>query len=146
MVTIFTASLTFSNSTFCPYSNNWLLCITETVRVYCAVRPESHERIIWKPQNWALAFNLAYFTHRSLSTTQWAAVSHNRRIQAPMHTQIFLSVCTHALRSASLFWHTLYMIRKMLTMSPYSTSFHSGYCLQRRDTVLSGIHVRADGS
>ena len=56
-VTIFTASLTFSNSTFCPhnvfmcfvwiseqtaimslYSINWLVCITETEFVYCAVR------------------------------------------------------------------------------------------------------------
>ena len=55
-----TASLTFSNSTFCPhsvfmcfvwiweqtaiislYSINWLVCITETECVYCAVRTES---------------------------------------------------------------------------------------------------------
>jgi len=54
---ICTASLTFTNSTFCPhsvfvcfvwiweqtaiislYSINWLVCITETVSVYCAVR------------------------------------------------------------------------------------------------------------
>ena len=57
MVTICTASLTFSNSTFCPhtvfmcfvwiseqtaiislYNINWLVCITETQCVYCAVR------------------------------------------------------------------------------------------------------------
>ena len=57
MVTIYTASLTFNNSTFHPhtvfmcfvwiseqtaiislYSINWLVCITETQRVYCAVR------------------------------------------------------------------------------------------------------------
>jgi len=54
---LYTAILTFSNSTFCPhsvfmcflwmweetviiflYSINWLVCITETVCVYCAVR------------------------------------------------------------------------------------------------------------
>ena len=59
MVTICTASLTFSNSTFCPhnvfmcfvwiseqtaiislYSINWLVFITETESVYCAVRTE----------------------------------------------------------------------------------------------------------
>ena len=57
MVTICTASLTFNNSTFCPhsvfmcfvwiseqtaiislYNINWLVCITETECVYCAVR------------------------------------------------------------------------------------------------------------
>jgi len=57
VVTICTASLTFSNSTFCPqtvfmcflwiseqtaiislYNINWLLFITETECVYCAVR------------------------------------------------------------------------------------------------------------
>jgi len=57
VVTICTTSLTFNNSTFCPhsvfmcfvwiweqtaiislYSINWLVCITETVCVYCAVR------------------------------------------------------------------------------------------------------------
>jgi hypothetical protein len=55
-----TGSLTFNNSTFCPhsvfmcfvwiseqtviislYSINWLVCITETECVYCAVRTES---------------------------------------------------------------------------------------------------------
>ena len=60
MVTICTASLTFSNSTFCPhslcmcfvliseqtafislYSINWLLFVTETQCVYCAVRTGS---------------------------------------------------------------------------------------------------------
>ena len=60
MVTICTASLTFNKPTFCPhsvfvcfvwiweqtaiislYSNNWLVCITETESVYCAVRTES---------------------------------------------------------------------------------------------------------
>ena len=59
VVTISTAGLTFGNSTFCPhsvfvcfawfseqtaiisiYSINWLLCITETECVYCAVRTE----------------------------------------------------------------------------------------------------------
>ena len=58
MVTICTASLTFSSSTFCPhsvfmcfvwiseqtaiislYNINWLVFITETHCVYCAVRP-----------------------------------------------------------------------------------------------------------
>jgi len=57
VVTICTTSLTFNNSTFCPhglfvhfvwiseqtaiislYSTNWLVFITETERVYCAVR------------------------------------------------------------------------------------------------------------
>ena len=57
---LYTASLTFSNSTFCPhsvfmyfvwiseqtaiislYSINWLVCITETECVYCAVRTGS---------------------------------------------------------------------------------------------------------
>ena len=57
MVTIYTTSLTFNNSTFCPhsvfmcfvwiseqtaiiflYSINWLVFITETGCVYCAVR------------------------------------------------------------------------------------------------------------
>ena len=60
VVTICTANLTLSNSTFCPhsvfmcfvwiweqtaiislYSINWLVCITETECVYCAVRTES---------------------------------------------------------------------------------------------------------
>ena len=60
MVTICTTSLTFSNSTFCPYSVfmcfvwiseqtaiislysiNWLVFITETECVYCAVRTGS---------------------------------------------------------------------------------------------------------
>jgi hypothetical protein len=60
VVTICTASLTFNNSTFCPhsvfmcfvwiweqtaiislYSINWLVCITETECVYCAVRTGS---------------------------------------------------------------------------------------------------------
>ena len=60
MVTICTTSLTFNNSTFCPYSVfmcfvwiweqtaiislyniNWLVFITETVCVYSAVRTES---------------------------------------------------------------------------------------------------------
>ena len=60
MVTICTASLTFSNSKFCPhcvfmcsvwiweqtaiislYSVNWLVCVTETECVYCAVRTGS---------------------------------------------------------------------------------------------------------
>jgi hypothetical protein len=59
VVTICTTSLTFNNSTFCPhsvfmcfvwiweqtaiislYSVNWLVCITETECVYCAVRTE----------------------------------------------------------------------------------------------------------
>jgi len=58
VVTICIANLTFSNSTFCPhsvfmcfvwiseqtaiislYNINWLVCITETECVYCAVRP-----------------------------------------------------------------------------------------------------------
>ena len=57
VVTICTASLTFNNSTFCPhsvfmcfvwiseqtaiislYNINWLVCITQTECVYCAVR------------------------------------------------------------------------------------------------------------
>ena len=57
VVTIYTTSLTFTNSTFCPqsafmcfvwiseqtaiislYSINWLVCVTETECVYCAVR------------------------------------------------------------------------------------------------------------
>ena len=57
VITICTASLTFSNSTFCPhsvfmcfvwiseqtaiislYNINWLVCITEKDSVYCAVR------------------------------------------------------------------------------------------------------------
>ena len=57
---LYTASLTFSNSAFCPhsvficfvwiweqtaiislYSINWLVCITETECVYCAVRTGS---------------------------------------------------------------------------------------------------------
>jgi len=61
VVTICTASLTFNNSTFCPhsvfmcfvwiseqaaiislYSINWLVCITETECVYCAVRNGSY--------------------------------------------------------------------------------------------------------
>jgi len=59
VVTICTTSLTFNNSTFCPhnvfmcfviseqtaiislYSIDWLICITETVCVYCAVRTGS---------------------------------------------------------------------------------------------------------
>ena len=60
VVTICTTSLTFNNSTFCPhsvfmcfvwiwkqtaiislYSINWLVCITETECVYCAVRAGS---------------------------------------------------------------------------------------------------------
>jgi hypothetical protein len=60
VVTICTASLTFNNSTFSPnsvfmcfvwiweqtaiislYSINWLVCITETQCVYCAVRTAS---------------------------------------------------------------------------------------------------------
>ena len=60
MVNLYTASLTFSNSTFCPhsvfmcfvwiwqqtaiislYSINWLVFITETECVYCAVRTGS---------------------------------------------------------------------------------------------------------
>ena len=60
VVTICTPSLTFNNSTFCPhsvfmcfvwiseqtaiislYSINWLVCITETECVYCAVRTGS---------------------------------------------------------------------------------------------------------
>ena len=59
MVTICTTSLTFNNSTFCPhsvfkcfmwiseqtaiislYGIKWLVCITETECVYCAVRAE----------------------------------------------------------------------------------------------------------
>jgi hypothetical protein len=58
--TLCTASLTFTNSTFCPhsvfmcfvwiseqtaiislYSINWLVCVTETQCVYCAVRTGS---------------------------------------------------------------------------------------------------------
>ena len=57
MVTIFTTSLTYTHSTFCPhsvficfvwiweqtaiislYNINWLVCITETECVYCAVQ------------------------------------------------------------------------------------------------------------
>ena len=60
MVTICTASLTFSNSTFCPhcvfmcfvwiweqtaiispYNINWLVCTTKTECVYCTVQAES---------------------------------------------------------------------------------------------------------
>ena len=63
-----TASLTFSNSTFCQhsvfmcfvwiseqtaiislYSINWLVCITETECVYCAVRTGSLYIIQWLP-------------------------------------------------------------------------------------------------
>ena len=68
MVTICTTSLTFHNSTFCPhsvfmcfvwiseqtaiislYNINWLVCITETECVYCAVRTESLNisRVTW---------------------------------------------------------------------------------------------------
>ena len=58
---LYTASLTFSNCTFCPhsvfmcfvwiweqtaiislYNINWLVCITETQCVYCAVRTNVH--------------------------------------------------------------------------------------------------------
>ena len=61
VVAICTASLTFSNSTFCLhsvfvwiweqtaiislYNINWLLCITETECVYCAVRTGSLYRV-----------------------------------------------------------------------------------------------------
>ena len=64
MVTIYTASLTFNNSTFCPhsvfmcfvwiseqtaiislYSINWLVFVTEMKCVYCAVRTESLYKI-----------------------------------------------------------------------------------------------------
>jgi len=60
VVTIYAASLTFNNSTFCPhnvftcfvwiwkqtaiislYNINWLVCITERECVYCAVRTAS---------------------------------------------------------------------------------------------------------
>ena len=64
VVTICTTSLTFNNSTFCPhsafmcfvwiseqtaiislYSINWLVCVTETECVYCAVRTVSLDTI-----------------------------------------------------------------------------------------------------
>jgi hypothetical protein len=67
VVTICTTSLTFSNSAFCPhsvfmcfvwiweqtaiislYSVNWLVFITETVCVYCAVRTGSSKDIAFR--------------------------------------------------------------------------------------------------
>ena len=67
VVTIYTASLTFNNSPFCPhsvfmcfvwiweqtaiislYSINWVVCITETESVYCAVRTERDLRHVWE--------------------------------------------------------------------------------------------------
>ena len=70
VVTICTASLTFSNSTFSPhsvfmcfvwiseqtaiislYSINWLVCITETECVYCAVRTGSDQQTQWPAEN-----------------------------------------------------------------------------------------------
>ena len=44
------------------------------------------------------------FIHHSRSKIKWAA-SHNRRIHAQMHTQIFRSLCAqeHALRIAAQF-------------------------------------------
>ena len=74
VVTICTTSLTFTNSTFCPhsvvmcfvwiseqtaiislYNINWLVCITETECVYCAVRTGSLyiiqiNRSLWRVQ------------------------------------------------------------------------------------------------
>jgi len=65
VVTICTTSLTFSNSTFCPhtvfmcfvwileqtaiislYNINWLVFVTETQSVYCAVRTEFLNEIL----------------------------------------------------------------------------------------------------
>ena len=57
------------------------------------------------------------FIHQSLSKVKWA-VPQNRRFQAPMHTQIFRSLFAqeHALHSAVLFCHILYMFRMMSTV------------------------------
>jgi len=81
VVTICTASLTFNNSTFCPhsvfvcfvwiweqtanislYNNNWLIFVTETASVYCAVRTGyfSHGQL---PKERYAGFNLEANPH-----------------------------------------------------------------------------------
>jgi hypothetical protein len=75
-----------------------------------AVASEKRNTPFWRLIMYSL------FLHHSRSKIKWP-VHYNRRIQAPMQTQIFRSLCAqeHALRSAALFRHTRYMLRKMLT-------------------------------
>ena len=103
MVTIFTASLTFSNSTFCPHSVfmcfvwiseqtaiislhniNWLVFITQTQYVYCAVRT-----------GYLIQFKLNFVSKDWIQTTINAAtitVTHKPRnaISQPWHARSFI--------------------------------------------------------
>jgi hypothetical protein len=87
VVTICTTSLTFNNCTFCPhsvfmcfvwtseqtaiislYSINWLVCITETECVYCAVRTG------YTKSSTGLRMNLTFILERIISANCWQYV------------------------------------------------------------------------
>ena len=113
---LYTASLTFSNSTFCPhsvfmcfvwiweqtaiislYSINWLVFITETECVYCAVRTGclyTIQVIFWSLRGYAVT--AAQLIHQSLKAGDFDArprcklhtlLSHDRRARYCYATQ-----------------------------------------------------------
>ena len=140
VVTICTTSLTLNNSTFCPrnvfmcfvwiskqtaiislYNINWLVCITETVSVYCAVRtgPTNCSTVCATPQflsaEHALSQPSLCHTAVPLSRTRLLtaqSVPHRSFSQqnTPFHSPVcatpqFLSA-EHALSQPSLCHHT----------------------------------------
>ena len=134
MVTICTASLTFNNSTFCPltifmcfvwiseqtaiislYNINWLVCITETECVYCAVRAGSLN------QTDSVSPFKGY--HRSIHTHDKKPTNQNNTATGPPRGG-----------SRTINWGALHV--RSSIWCPRNTSKHTLICAQMKSTVF----------
>jgi hypothetical protein len=131
VVTIYTTSLTFNNSTFCPHSVfmyfvwisektgvislhnfNWLVFITETVSVYCAVRTGS------------LCINQNLFAFKSLVCT--------------IHTVH----CTHCARCTLCTIHTVHCTHSALYTLCTVHTVHCTHCaLYTLCTIYTALYT-----
>ena len=121
MVIICTASLTFNNSTFCPhtvfmcfvwiseqtaiislYNINWLVFITETESVYCAVRTEAFNKV-------------EAIRTTSNGSFQWCQIAtHYTQCQYPQTTRTAITPCASYYQTiSSKLWKCSYILTNL---------------------------------
>jgi hypothetical protein len=130
VVTICTARLTFSNSTFCPhsvfvcfvwiseqtaiiylYSIIWLVCTTETECVHCAVRTGSWNEIQF---NFCLSRIKAYSYAPQFAALKYF-ICYPQRVNLEQPSNILNKICALRFRTCDSYLITLCIFRTQLS-------------------------------
>jgi hypothetical protein len=174
VVTICTASLTFSNSTFCPhsvfmcfvwiweqtaimslYNINWLVFITETVCVYCAVRTGSLYLvqvsvspnrsnswrtlgIFWPVMPPAIYKSVRHYClalHSSLTLSLSPSPSALEQSRSLFHTRFYIKTLTNT--TSTLLWHVT-----SFSLVIRCRHFGGRYCFHRQGRRVIVCHSR----